>query len=118
MDAEARALAKVLLAHHRAVCWPKRGTQPSIESCLITYGVPCDRAGAPHLQRSVGGFLAQVAGWCEKNGWPPINALAVNKELRMPGGGYDGAPGCSLLNWPAEVRAAIDCENYPLTLDL
>lgn len=113
MTAEARALAQVLLDHHRTVCWPKRGTQADIDSCLIVYTPLCERAGMPHLTRSVGQFLREVAQWCEANGWPPINALAVNRDSRMPGDGYDGAPGCSLLKWPDEARAAIEFDGYP-----
>lgn len=113
MTAEARALAQALLDHHRVTCPPRLGTKPSVDSCIIAYGPLCNRAGVPHLTRSVGQFLREVADWCSKNGWPPINALAVNRETRMPGEGYDGAPGCSLLAWPDEARAAIDFGGYP-----
>jgi hypothetical protein len=116
MTPEAEALAQSLLDHHRAVCWPRRGSKPAIVSCLLTYAVLCDHAGVPHLTRAVGPFLREVAEWCEGNGWPPLNALAVNRETRMPGDGYDGAPGCSLLAWPDEARAAVDFERYPIRL--
>jgi hypothetical protein len=76
----------------------------------------CDRAGVPHLTRSPGRFLAEVAKWCEDRGLPPINALAVNGNTGMPGDNYDGAPGCHLLTWPAEVNAAIRCRDYPETI--
>lgn len=113
MTAEARALAQVLLDHHRLVCAPRRGTKPAIDSCVIAYGRLCERAGVPHLTHSVGPFLWEVAEWCEENGWPPLNALAVNRETRMPGEGYDGAPGCTLFAWPEEARAAIEFGGYP-----
>jgi hypothetical protein len=111
MTAEACALAQVLLDHHRTACSPGK----DINSCLIFYGSLCDRAHVPHLVRSVGHFLCEVAEWCEENGWPPINALAVNRGSRMPGEGYDGAPGCSLTQWPDEARATVDFESYPAT---
>jgi hypothetical protein len=72
MTPEATALAQSLLEHHRGVCWPRRGTNPSIDSCLVTYSMLCDRAGVPHLVRPVGTFLREVAEWCEANDWPPI----------------------------------------------
>jgi len=31
----------------------------------------------------------------------------------MPGEGYNTAPGCSLLNWAAEVEKCIAFEGYP-----
>jgi hypothetical protein len=109
MTAEARALAQTLVAHHKSVCAPGRPA----DSCLIVYGTLCERAGVPFLTRGVGPFLREVAEWCAANAWPPINALAVNRETRMPGEGYDGAPGCSLVDWAREVRAAIDFQGYP-----
>lgn len=113
MTPEARALAQALLDHHRLICRPRRGAQPSVDSCVITYALVCERAGVPHLTRSVGQFLREVAQWCDENGWPPINALAVNRDTRMPGEGYDGAPGCSLLAWSGEAQAAIEFSGYP-----
>lgn len=47
----------------------------------------CSRAGVAYLTHKVGHFLEQVAQWCGGNGWPPINALVVNYESRMLGGG-------------------------------
>lgn len=109
MTAEAQSMARVLLDHHRGTCAPGK----SIDSCTIPYSRLCERAGIPYLTHSVGHFLVEVAEWCVLNGWPPLNALAVNKDSRMPGLGYDGAPGCTLEAWPAEVRAAIDFGGYP-----
>lgn len=109
MSPEATAIMRVLLKHHRQVC---RRDAP-VESCLIVYGLLCDRAGVPFLTRSVGHFLGEVAEWCAAHKWPPINSLAVNQDSRMPGEGYEVAKGCSLLTWPQEVRACIDFEGYP-----
>ena len=113
MTPEARALAQALLNHHRQVCRSRTSAQRSVDLCVIPYGLLCERAGLPYLTHSVGHFLREVAEWCTANGWPPINALAVNRESKMPGEGYDGAPGCSLLRWPEEVRACIEFDRYP-----
>jgi hypothetical protein len=109
MSPEAIRLTEILLEHHRTVCRPGR----LIESCLITYGPLCEKAGVPYLTQSVGIFLREVAEWCQIRNLPPINALAVNQATRMPGAGYDLAPGCSALLWPNEVRTCIDCMTYP-----
>jgi hypothetical protein len=110
---EAKALARTLLSHHRQVCRSNAGSPPSIDRCLVTYGALCERAGVPHLTHTVGHFLEEVARWCEERGWPPINSLAVNRETRMPGEGYDQAPGCSLLGWPAQLEKCIAFDGYP-----
>jgi hypothetical protein len=109
MTPEARALAQVLLEHHAAVC----AAATDFNSCLIFYSSLCERAGVPYLTRGVGPFLREVADWCATRGWPPINALAVSRDTHMPGEGYDGAPGCSLLTWPAEAEAALTFKGYP-----
>jgi hypothetical protein len=85
----------------------------AINSCIIAYGPLCELAGYPDIVRSVGRYLQETAEWCAEHGLPPLNALAVNGETRMPGESYDVAPGCSLLNWEAEVRACIDYPDYP-----
>jgi hypothetical protein len=110
---EARALAQALLNHHRQVCRSFSGSQPNLESFLIPYGSLCELAKVPHIKRIVGQFLREVAAWCHDNGWPPINALAVNRDRRMPGDGYDGASGCHLELWPDEVTACIRFKGYP-----
>jgi len=73
----------------------------------------CERAGLSHLARDVGPFLREIAEWCHDSGWPPINSLAVNYATRMPGQGYDKAPGCTFLRWPEEVAACIEFVGYP-----
>jgi len=119
MTEEARVLTKELLRHHEQVCQklgvklPDDVTDGMINQSIILYGVLCQRAGVPFLTRGVGQFLREVAEWCEQNDWPPLNALAVNVETRMPGEGYDGAPGCDLLSWPEEVRRCIAFDGYP-----
>ena len=111
MSPEAKALAQALLDHHRQVCRPDK--QATIESCLITYGALCERAEVAHLKAVAGRYLREVAQWCHENGWPPLNALAVNQETRKPGHGYDGAPDCSLARWPDQAAACASFEDYP-----
>jgi len=116
-SAEAHALGQKLLDHHRAVC---RGvsvsasdlTDSQVARLSIRYGVLCERAGLPFLTRSSGGYLREIAIWCEQEGWPPINALVVN-ESGLPGEGYDRAPGGGYAKWPEQVRKAVVCKEYP-----
>jgi hypothetical protein len=108
-------LANALLDHHRAVCVPHTSRPPIVDRCVITYGDLCSQANVPGLERSVGHFLQEVAEWCAAHGYPPINALAVNADSRMPGEGYDLAPGCSIMRWPAEATDAIAFAGYPAT---
>jgi len=60
----------------------------------------------------VGAFLGEVAEWCADNGYPPLNALAVN-ETGVPGVGFDGAGGFRMDNWPADVEACVRFTEYP-----
>lgn len=113
MKPESRTMGQVLLDHHRSHCVRHDGTIPPCDSCLITYGQLCAEAGVPHITRTPGPFLLEIAQWCASKGWPPLNALAVNAESRMPGDNYDLAPGCSLLNWPEEVDSCIRFRGYP-----
>jgi hypothetical protein len=113
MRAESVALLEVLVTHHRATCRRSDRAAPPRETCLITYGALCQRAGVPNLTRVVGQSLLEVAQWCEERALPPINSLAVNAETRMPGENYDVAPNCSLLDWPADADACIRCRDYP-----
>jgi hypothetical protein len=110
MSPEAQNLAQALLDHHRRICGLQRG---SLDSCLIAYGDLCEQAGLSHLKQNVGRWLREIAEWCHDNGWPPLNALAVNHDTRKPGRGYDLAPGCSLARWQDDVTACIGFANYP-----
>lgn len=113
MSPEAKKLAQALLDHHRKVWRPQSKASPSLESDLIAYGELCEQAGLSHLKPSVGKFLREIAQWCHDNGWPPLNALAVNHETCRPGHGYDGAPGCSLERWQDQAAACIRFADYP-----
>lgn len=116
MSPEARALAQVLLNHHWQVCSENK-VLTTTDSALISYGVLCNTAGLSYLTHNVGPFLREIAEWCHNKGWPPINSLAVNHLTRMPGEGYEKAPGCSLLHWPEELEATIRFSGYPDTVE-
>jgi hypothetical protein len=109
-------MGRVLLDHHRHRCVRADGSIPARNDCLITYGDLCSQARVPHFTRCPGPFLLEIAQWCAANGWPPLNALAVNRDSLMPGDNFDVAPGCSLLNWPAEVDACIASRGYPAVM--
>jgi hypothetical protein len=113
MSPEAKKLAQVLLDHHKQVCRLQNKPSASIDSCLISYGDLCERAGLPRLKPNVGKFLREVAQWCHDKNWPPLNALAVNHETHRPGRGYDGAPGCNQERWQDQVTACITFAGYP-----
>ncbi len=80
---------------------------------MLPYGELCTKANLDFLTRGVGPFLYQIAEWCADSGFPPLNSLAVNGTTKVPGEGYDTAPGCSEINWWNEVRACIACNKYP-----
>lgn len=113
MSPEAQKLAQALLDHHRKVRRFQKEASPSVESYLIVYGDLCEQAGLSHLKAKVGRFLREVAQWCHDNGWPPLNAIAVNHDSRRPGRGYNSAPGCSRERWHDEVTACINFGGYP-----
>jgi hypothetical protein len=115
MTAEAEALAQVLLNHQRSIRRPPEDRPKDPRPFTLQYKWLCERAGVPHLTPFVGRYLQQIAEWCVKNGWPPINSLAVNKT-GVPGGGYDGAPLCDLLHWPQQASDSIVFAHYPRTV--
>jgi hypothetical protein len=116
---EARAITHELLRRHEeiraqfSVHTAKSVTDGMIRQSVISYGVLCQRVGAPFLTHCVGHFLGEIAECCANNCWPPLNALAVNSETGMPGEGYDDADGCSLLHWPDEIKRCIAFDRYP-----
>lgn len=119
MTAEARAIAIVLLKQHQESCRdfknvpPEEITDSMVGQSVVFYGSLCERAGVPFLTHGVGRFLGEIAEWCEENGWPPLNSLAVNRATGMPGIGYDGAPGSDLFHWPEQVRQCMAFGDYP-----
>jgi hypothetical protein len=112
MTSEARAVAQALLEHHKRLR-PALSEQLVVDSSVITYAELCERAGLPQIKPIIGKFLREIAQWCDENGWPPLNSLAVNHETRKPGHGYDSAPGCSLEHWSEQVIACISFSSYP-----
>lgn len=116
MSPEGRAICRALLDHHHTSVKqrpPGKAIVPA--QYTIRYSDLCARAGVPHLTRIIGSFLAEVAEWCDANGYPPLNALAVN-DTGMPGGGYDGAGGFKIIDWPTEVEDCIRYMSYPARL--
>lgn len=113
MNPITRAMTQVLLDHHREVCHRPDGTVPDHKDCVITYGDLCQRAGVPFLTQNPGQFLCEIADWCAARGYPPLNALAVMKDGKVPGFNYDKATGCSLANWPAEAQSCVAFRGYP-----
>lgn len=113
MTREAQAIAQALLDHLHYLRKASAGRLVPVAKAVIPYGTLCERANVPDLTHAVGQYLAEVAEWCKDNGWPPLNSLAVNRNARMPGHGYDGAAGCSVRDWPAQAEACIAFGGYP-----
>jgi hypothetical protein len=118
MKVESRRLADVLLRRHRMICVALPRTTPSdvddgdVRDSVLSYGDLCDWAGlGRNYAHPSGNFLVEIAECCHENGWPPLNALAVNGRTRYPGDGYGGAPGCR--DWDDDVRSVIACTSYP-----
>jgi hypothetical protein len=116
MSPGAQKFAQALLDHHKKACRLQSKASLTVDSCLITYGDLCERAGLSHLKPNVGKFLREIAQWCDDKGWPPLNALAVNHDTHRPGRGYSGAPGCSIERWQDEVTACIKFADYPAVI--
>jgi len=115
MRAEAKALLKELLCHHRVVTKQDPLEKNLIISqYLIFYGVLCSRIGAPWLTLRIGSFLMEIAEWCAAMGYPALNALAVNHETGYPDSSYDGAGGFKLKDWDKEVERVIRFTSYPI----
>lgn len=110
MRFESIALCNSLLEHHRFAC--PTGNE-NFRECTIGYLRLCTDAGVPAVYRRCGEFLLEIAQWCDRRGLAPLNALAINEQEEQPGGEYDLAPGCSLMNWPAEAAAAVAERRYP-----
>jgi len=121
MTVESTAIANAFLKNHREFCRNFEGLMPEgitdrmVELSVIPYGSLCKWAGLPFLTHGVGRLLDEVGEWCEENGWPLLNSLAVNREAGMPGFGYEGAHGGDLLHWPEQVRRCIAFGGYPKT---
>jgi hypothetical protein len=116
MRPESRALGKALLDHHRQATRKAPPTLVVVTArYTIRYGTLCVQAGVPHVTRIVGEFLQEIAEWCANEGYPPLNALAVN-DTGMPGDGYDGAGGFTIIDWPREVEECIRFSSYPSTM--
>lgn len=117
MTREAQALAQALLDHHKRLRCGGVDVAKILESRLFSYGDLCERAGLPHLKPKVGKWLREIALWCHENGWPPLNALAVNHKTLRPGSGYGEAPGCNLDHWGDQVAACMGFTGYPEKVD-
>lgn len=110
MKPQSIALCNALLEHHRLAC--PTGREP-FRSCTIGYREICETAGVSQIHRHPGPFLFEIAQWCERNGWAPLNALAIDEKLGRPSEEYDLSPRCHLSNWCAEAASAVAERRYP-----
>ena len=121
MSPLAYELGETLLARHKRICSsfpgePEGVSQEMIRQSTLSYKELCEVVGIPgSMARSIGKYLAELAEWCQGRNLPPINALAVNSHLHVPGPGYFLAAGCG--DWEKEVRNCIACKKYPATFE-
>ena len=88
-------------------------TEDQIKEATISYKALLIKVGAPEsLAESIGAYLGEVAEWCDARNMPPVNALAINASLGMPGVGYFTAAGAS-EKWQNDVRKCIAFKGYP-----
>lgn len=114
MRPESKLLGQALLDHRRrTVTQHPPGNKLNLSRHTVAYGELCNRAGVPHLTKSVGSFLQEIALWCQSAGYPPLNALAVSAATGIPGEGYDGAGDCEIVHWPAQAESAVRFTGYP-----
>ena len=114
MRPETIRLAAVLLECHGRIRAAHKTAKTVTQHDLIPYKKLCERAGVPEITRVVGNFLGELAKWCQQQGLPPLNSLAINGEELKPGSGYDGAAGCSEINWWNEVQDCISSDYPPI----
>lgn len=111
-------LGDALLARHQQICGGFTGSADAvpdelIRKATISYKALLITIGAPgSLAESIGTYLGEVAEWCDARSLPPINTLAINAALGMPGPGYFTAAGAS-DKWEDDVRNCIACKGYP-----
>jgi hypothetical protein len=111
-------LGNALFKHHQERCSGFTGTaelvtENQIKEATIPYKALLIKVGAPEsLAESIGTYLGEVAEWCDSRGMPPVNALAINASLGMPGVGYFTAAGAS-EKWQSDVRKCIVFKGYP-----
>jgi hypothetical protein len=105
----AQRLAAILVEHHKDIRG-RRTPDTITPDDMLPYKQLCRRAGMEELTRTVGGFLYEIAEHCHAHGLPPLNSLAINREEKKPGHGYDGAPGCSEIEWWKEVKSCVAYE--------
>lgn len=115
MDPISRKLGQALLNHHQATTQMHPPGPYIVEGkYMISYGALCAKAGAPMgILPIIGRYLLPIAEWCERAGYPALNALAVSDDTGIPGGGYDSAGGFAIVDWPEEVKRCIRFAGYP-----
>ncbi len=82
---------KVPIDHRQRAraAWPYL-VQTARQGRRITYGELCALIGLHH--RAAGWFLGVIQRFCRQNSLPPLQAVAVNKQTRVPGSGYVATP--------------------------
>ena len=69
--------------------WPYLAKRANAKDNTYTYKELTDKLGLHH--RAASWFLGVIQEYCDKKGWPPIQALVVNKRTKLPGSGYHGS---------------------------
>lgn len=90
------------MINHRArarAAWPMLARRANRGENPFTYGELCQSLGLHH--RAAQWFLGVIQRFCRINRLPPLQALVVNKQTRIPGSGYVG----SVRSRPAHLKA-------------
>jgi len=113
MTSEARALARVLVYHHSNLGLRAHGlTDIDPDPFLITRRF-MSASGRPFSYSDRRTFPTRSCSMVRGEWLAATKSLAVNRETRRPGEGYDNARGCNLVEWHNDVIRCITYDRYP-----
>jgi hypothetical protein len=96
-----------------ARAWPILAKQANKKGQPFTYGELCLKLGLHH--RAAGWFLGVIQRYCQTEGLPPLQALAVNKSTRLPGSGYVGSTRTHKAHQAALQKVYYPQKPWPIT---
>lgn len=91
--------------------WP-RLVQFAQSKGLDTYSENTASIGLHH--RSAAWYLGVIQAECRRHGYPPLQALVVNKTTRKPGKGYTATPTTG-PSYDKAVRRVWEYDDWPMT---
>ena len=73
-----------------AAAWKVLAKRANKGDSPLTYGQLCSQLGGLN-PRVAQWFLGKIQNYCDKHALPPLQALVVNANTRLPGPGYVGS---------------------------